>query len=658
MSQPETASDIPVILVIDDEKVIRLLARGALSAAGYDIVEAEDGNAGLELLENCSPDLALLDVVMPNLDGFAVCSAIRRSTRGRHIPVLIMTGLDDVESVDQAYDVGATDFITKPINWAILRYRVRYLLGAAQSIRRVRHSEAKVRGLINAIPDTLLRIQSDGTLFSCTPGKEQAIANISQAASAGTEQPQLTDELVALIGEKFDLTLVDGSVQVFEYSQWRGEEERHWEIRLVRSADSEAVALIRDFTERKRVDRELRQLSRVVEQSPTSILITDTAGNMQYVNPRLCELTGYRRDELIGQNPRIYLAYYDKLTGLPNRTLFREKVEDALAYSRRSGESVVLLDLDDFKRINDTLGHRAGDLLLRYVAEHIQGCVRASDIQARLDPDDNTQIARMGGDEFALCLSRAVNSQDAIMAGRRILTELSRTFSIDGREVFISGSMGVAVYPQDGENVDTGLIETLGEWVLRAACEQGRLWQAAGLPKIRLAVNVSGYQLRRQRLVGVVRKIIEDCAMEAQDLELELTESSIMSDTRAAKSCIYALKNYGIRIAVDDFGTGYSSLGYLRSFPLDVLKMDKSFVDGVAETPDDAALATAIINMSHSLGLEVVAEGVETEDQLEFLRHQRCDTIQGYVIAEPLSPERFAQCAMARFANTGSPSGA
>jgi diguanylate cyclase (GGDEF)-like protein len=577
-----TTSDTPVVLVVDDEKAFRLLAHAALSASGYQIIEAENGECALALLEKgCSPELVLLDLVMSGLDGFTVCSEIRKFPGGQHIPILIMTGLDDKEWRGE--------------------YRTR---------------------------------KKNGDLF--------------------------------------------------------------WERASISAIRDDAGAL-------------------------TNLLAIKE------------NITDYKESENYIQ----YLAYYDGLTGLPNRILFREKMQDALANALRTNEAVVvmLLDLNNFKRINETLGHHSGDLLLQHVAGQLLGSFRQSDILMRLTVNDSHQIARMGGEEFALCLPHVSKPQDAIVAVRRILTDLSNPFTIDGQEVFISGKIGIAVYPQDGEDVDTliknaeaamhhakqsdsedfrfystsmnanaarklslegllrralerkefhllfqpqvdahtlqligveallrwenamlgsispaefiplaeetGLIEALGEWVFESTCEQARIWQRAGFPPIRMAVNVSGLQLRRQRLLGIARSILDASGIDPQYLELELTESSLLQDTKTAKSLLYGFKDLGIRIAVDDFGTGYSSLSYLRKFPLDVLKMDKSFVKGVVRASNDAALAAAIISLGHSLGLEVVAEGVETSAQLEFLQQNRCDLIQGYVVAKPMRPEKF-----------------
>jgi diguanylate cyclase (GGDEF)-like protein/PAS domain S-box-containing protein len=811
--QEESGSERPVILLIDDEKAFRLLAQAALVDSGYDIFVAENGNTALSLLESSRiPDLVLLDLIMPDIDGFTVCSAIRNSPGGQHIPILIMTGLDDYESISRAYDAGATDFITKPINWTLLMYRTRYLLRASQAISQLRESEAKIRGLISAIPDTLVKISNEGHFLVCNPGKSESNDITPLTIVPDKPSPELPEQLLALLRHHFAKGYSNNSVEIFDYSQRLEGLERHWEVRLVRSGESNALALIRDFTKRKTIEQELRQLSRAVEQSPTSILITDNSGNIEYVNPQVCELTGYRLEELIGKSLGIFaaekhsnaeyeairkdvlsgkewrgefrtrkkdgehlwerasisairddrgtpthllvikenitqykesenyihfLAFHDRLTGLPNRILFREKVQMSLTDALRANESVVvmLLDINDFKRINDTLGQHSGDLILQYIADKLQTSFRQSEIMMRFAGHDGNQIARIGGDEFALCLAHVSKPQDAVIAARQILMNFSSPFKIDSQEIFISCNIGIAVYPQDGEDVDTliknaeaamyhtnqspndnfqfystsmnasvarklslesllrraldrdefrlvfqpqvnaatmrvegaetllrwdnpsaspispaefiplaeeyGLIEAIGEWVVRSTCEQANIWRTNGFPPIRLAVNVSGHQLRKQRLFGITRSILDASRIDPQYLEFELTESSILQDTKASLSSIYGFKELGIRIAIDDFGTGYSSLSYLRRFPLDVLKMDKSFVDGVALDPADAALAAGIITMGHSLGLEVVAEGVETADQLEFLRANHCDLIQGYVFSKPLRPEQF-----------------
>ena len=422
------------------------------------------------------------------------------------------------------------------------------------------------------------------------------------------------------------------------------------------------------------------------------------------------------------------LAYYDALTLLPNRTLFQERLQQALQAAARQRHWVVLmfLDLDRFKPINDSLGHAAGDLLLKDVALRLSACVRHDDT-----------VARMGGDEFTLLLSPLDGETEArrraIAVAQRILASLSHPFLIHGREFFISASIGIALSPQDGslssqlmKNADTamyhakdqgkdnyqfyqanmnattlqrlelesdlrhameegqfllyyqpqldarahrltgveallrwqhprrglvspgefipvleelGLVVQVGEWVLAEACRQIRAWQLQGLPVPKVSANLSARQFADGMLGARIADILASSGLAPSSLELELTESILMRDVGAAMQVLTVLKQMGLSIAVDDFGTGYSSLNYLKQFPINVLKIDRSFVDGLPDGEQDAQIARAIIAMAHSLNLSVIAEGVETREQLEFLREHGCDEIQGFLLARPLSAQ-------------------
>jgi diguanylate cyclase (GGDEF)-like protein/PAS domain S-box-containing protein len=433
-----------------------------------------------------------------------------------------------------------------------------------------------------------------------------------------------------------------------------------------------------------------------------------------------------------------YLAYYDSLTGLPNRTFYKELVSRALFMAHRHHWTVAILfiDLDYFKRINDTLGHDVGDQLLRTVGDLIKMCIRKSDYIARSEEDELKNIvSRLGGDEFIVLLNEIAHAQDASMVARRILKELARPFTLAGHEVFVTASIGIALYPLDGTDTDnllknadvamyhaknqgrnnyqfytksmnetalqrldlendlrkaldrgefllyyqptvdiqtrtiygaealirwkhskkgiispgdfiplaeeTGLIVPIGEWVLRTACSQNRAWQNAGNKPFRVAVNLSGRQFDQEGLIEVVTNALHDSGLDPQYLELEITESTIMKNPEKAATTLRKLKDMGICLSIDDFGTGYSSLGNLRKFPLDTLKIDRSFVKNITTDDDDAAITTAIIAMSHSLKLGVIAEGVESEDQQSFLHELRCDVAQGYLFSRPIPAEEF-----------------
>ncbi len=418
------------------------------------------------------------------------------------------------------------------------------------------------------------------------------------------------------------------------------------------------------------------------------------------------------------------LAYYDALTGLPNRTLMQDRLENALAGARRQHEKVALLflDLDRFKVYNDSLGHGFGDLLLKHVAERLKSCVREQDTAARI-----------GGDEFLIVLSRVKDAAAVAFTAKRIMNEMTREFTIQGRSINISCSLGISLFPQDGADGDTliknadaamysakdagrnnfrffaikmqaqalerltlvnnlrlalerkefslvyqpqmaiesgaitgfealirwqhpelglippdkfisiaedsGLILAMGEWVLKTACTQARKWQENGLPAVPLAVNVSAVQFRQEGFLALIRRVLLETGLPPQYLELELTEGLLLSNADVSFSVLQELKDMGLKLAIDDFGTGYSSLSYLKEFPVSKLKIDRSFVRDVAVDPNDAAIAIAIISLAKSMNLKVIAEGVENEAQLSFLRKSQCDEMQGYYFSKPLSAD-------------------
>ena len=421
-------------------------------------------------------------------------------------------------------------------------------------------------------------------------------------------------------------------------------------------------------------------------------------------------------------------AAHDFLTGLPNRLHLKERIGNAIASADRHKHQVALLylDLDGFKHINDSLGHLIGDKVLQSVAKRLVNCIRAPDT-----------VSRQGGDEFLILLSEVDHPDGSTIVANRILHKLRGAHTIEQRELHVTASIGVSVYPDDGldaetliKNADTamfqakedgtqnyrfftsamnvraverqsieedlrhaiernelelhyqpkvnlhsgeitgaeallrwthpirgpvspgqfipvaedcGLIRLLGAWVLRQACAQARAWADEGLPPITMAVNVSAIQFREDNFLEGVFAILRETGLTPELLELEVTEGVLMKQAEFTTAILQALREAGIRISVDDFGTGYSSLGYLHRFPLDALKIDQSFVRQIATTPDETTIVSAIISMGQSLRLRVIAEGVETAEQLEFLRAHRCDEAQGYYFSRPVPPEKFAQ---------------
>jgi diguanylate cyclase (GGDEF)-like protein/PAS domain S-box-containing protein len=423
-----------------------------------------------------------------------------------------------------------------------------------------------------------------------------------------------------------------------------------------------------------------------------------------------------------------HLAYHDALTDLPNQVLFKDRLKQAIALSRRNDQmqAVLLLNLDRFKTINDSLGYTAGDRLLQSVAQRLTSSVRESDT-----------VSRFGGDEFAILLTHIPRVQDAANAARAIKEALDQAFLFDDQEVFVASSIGIAIYPTDGRDTagllknagtaleraknqggnnyqfytaggtmralkqlvlesnlrgglernefvvhyqpqvdtrsfqlvgmealvrwqhpslgllypkdfvslaeDSGLIIQLGDWILREACAQNMRWQNAGLAPMRVSVNFSARQFQQPTFISSVAAILKETNLDPRWLELELTESSVMKDPEQAIEKLHELKIMGIKIAIDDFGTGYSSLNYLKRFPIDTLKIDRSFVSDICKDLHDTAIVRAIITLGHALDLTVVAEGVETQEQLQYVSSLECDVVQGFLFSKSLSARAFEE---------------
>src|SRR5688572_10821380 len=424
----------------------------------------------------------------------------------------------------------------------------------------------------------------------------------------------------------------------------------------------------------------------------------------------------------------VYLAHYDGLTGLPNRVLFLDRLQQMLAQARRRGRqaAVMFLDLDRFKVVNDTLGHAVGDELLRNVAQRLSYCIRVGDT-----------VARFSGDEFVLIVNDLREAEDARHIAQKVLQAFTDPFRLNGHEVFVSTSIGIAMFPADGEDEqtllksadtamyrakesgrdnfqfytremnaramyrlelenslrhalergefrlhyqpkaclvtgrvtgveallrwerpghglvppaefvplleDTGLIVPVGEWVISEACRQVQAWRKAGRDPVSIAINISARQFAARNLGEIIKRVLDKHNADPRYIELELTESLLMVNTEEAVRTLEYLKSLGLRLSIDDFGTGYSSLAYLKRFPIDALKIDRSFIDEITTDPDDATITRAVIGMAHNLGLKVVAEGVETEAQLSFLSAYGCDEAQGYYFARPQHPREISK---------------
>lgn len=692
---------MPLVLVIDDDPMVRLLVSESLTSKGFRLLEAETGEAGLALLESERPDIVLLDVVMPGIGGFTACSRLRVMPNGQHVPVLMMTGLDDVASIQHAYQVGATDFVTKPLNFSLLEFRLRYMLRAKTLGDELRQNEALLASAQRLAHLGHFVFMPDAG-FVAWNAQTQAVLGLDDA-------PWITsiDELLVHV----DPEAHDGVRQSLSLAPEAGQ-PAPVEFHIV-GTDGAARTIVQ-HTVLERVDGRERII-----------------GTFQ-------DITERRRAE-----QKIHrLAYYDRITGLPNRMMIEQVLGKLVHEADQTGDGVAVMciDLDHFQRVNDNFGHDIGNELLAAIGRRLTGCVRGSNERAaaagRRHPHTDL-VARSGGDEYCILLPGIVATADVEHVASRMRESMQQPFMIADQEFFITSSVGMAIYPADGDSpemllrhselalshakrkgrdcaefynpqlnaraqarltmetslrqalgtdqlslhyqpklrVDTGelvgmealvrwqhptlgriapaefipiaeesgLILPLGEWILGEACRQLADWARRGLGHLCCAVNLSAAQFRERNLPTLIGRILRETGIEASQIQLELTESLLMEDVGAAQTMLRNLRDLGLSLAVDDFGTGYSSLNYLKRLPLDVLKIDQSFIRELREDSDDAAIVQAVIAMAHSLHLGVVAEGVELDHQLEFLRAHACDEVQGYLFSKPLPATDFLQ---------------
>jgi predicted signal transduction protein with EAL and GGDEF domain/DNA-binding response OmpR family regulator len=682
-----------VVLVADDDPVMRLLMLEMLEGVNLDAIEAEDGAQAVKFARECAPDLILMDVEMPRMDGFAACRAIRDSENGATVPIVMVTGGDDLEAVTNAYEAGATDFVSKPINWPILGHRVLYVLRASDAIVRLRIADAQNRAVLAAIPDTFFRMNSAGVYLDYEPGHTGSRrAFPADECVAKHVSDVLPRDIAERMLEQVEVALRIQQVRSVEYELVRFGQAQHFEARLVATGPSEVLGLVRDISERKRAEEQIRRL-----------------------------------------------AYCDSLTGIPNRQAFLEMLERELQRSKIGNKkfAVLFMDLDAFKRINDTLGHTVGDQLLQQVSDRLRDTIRPSDLLSRGDAlthesggsRESTNLARLGGDEFTILIPDLDRVEHALNVAHRVKDAMRRPFLIEGNEIFMTASIGISLFPEDGDDCtsllkyadtamyhakncgknnaklysssltmqimshvklevglrkalqndelyllyqpqldvrsseivgvealvrwrhaergvvsptefiplaeETGLIVPIGEWVLRTACRQARAWQKQSGRPVRMAVNLSAKQFKDENLSQIVLSALHDTGLDPRLLELELTEGTLMDDAKATLATLEQLRGIGVYLSIDDFGIGYSSMNYLKRFDVRALKIDRSFISGLPQDSENAAITRAIIAMAHGLKMVVVAEGVETGEQLVLLEEYGCDLVQGFYLGRP-----------------------
>lgn len=802
------------IMIVDDTPSNIQLLREAVRDMG-DVYFATNGPAALALARLRNPDVILLDIEMPGMNGYAVCEAIKADPLICNAAIIFVTSHDKNLHELQALDLGGVDFIQKPLNIPVARARVKTHLALQIRTRELIQARRDLTDVMENLPAFIAHWDAElancfcndieGQWFGLTAEamREQQLATVLGAANFALMQSHI-NIVLGRQNSSFDMTFVRPGLPPI-YGQ----------VSLVYRHSEDAgdgfLMLITDITARKLAEmalfNEMERLRVTLNSIGDAVISTDENGIVDFVNPIAETLTGWYSSEAIGQpienimplregtldyvlqNPirlalkeqrtvgmamncvlrrrdgrdfevedsaapirdqngkitgaiivfhdvsearamavkMTHLANHDALTNLPNRMLLQDRTEQALQKAQRSGERVamLLLDIDHFKLINDSLGHSVGDDFLQQIAQRLKLVLRAGDT-----------VSRQGGDEFIILLSDVENIEHVSLFASRLLKIISAPYENNGNRFDLSASIGISLYPDDSndmeslyrhadaamyaakqegrnryhffakaieENIrarhllerhlrgaveegvfevfyqpkidaralsitgaealvrwrhpdghlippmdfiplaeETGLIIPLGLLVLRKACMDAKIWHDAGFP-IRIAINISPIQFNEATFVEAVQQVLEESNIDCSQVVLEITEGMLAKDSEKSRETMRQLKNLGLSIAIDDFGTGYSSLSYLKRFPIDVLKIDQSFVRDMLTDASDAAIVTAIIHMAKGLNLRLVAEGVETQPQAEALLAQGCHVMQGYLYSKPVPYEQMSE---------------
>ncbi len=682
----------PLILVVDDELIGRLYTKKALQSEGYDVITAENGQKAVTSVAEYSPNMIVMDVIMPVMDGYQASIAIREQEHKFKIPILMLTGLEDTESVEKAFDSGATDFIVKPINLPIFKQRVR---------------------------NGLKTFNTSLELYKNQLRQSQA----HRMARIGYWDWDVEKDYQYWSEEVYELVGVDS---------YKFENNSAAFLEMVHPDDCEKVkqAVLFSlkhnipFDVEHRIDHPDKKLQ-VVHQHAE--LIINAEGKVSHMLGVVQDIT----EQHIAQEKIHHQAYYDNLTNLPNRTLFKDRLAHALAIPGHTQEEIAVLvvNLDRFKNINDSLGLEVGDKFLQSVTESLRNVTQKA----------NT-LARLGGDEFSLILEGVTSKDDVIGIAQELLEILSNPHIVNDHELISTGSIGIAISSMSSEDENekedlikqadlamnraketggnqfcfyneemksealqslvlekdlrgalgnneleiyyqpkvcvetgiikgmealirwnhperglvppfefipiaekTGLIIPIGRWVLEEACKQTMQWHMKGYDNLKISVNVSVKQFNHQIFIDEVCSALEGSGIDSKHVDLEITESCTMNNIDTSIHLLETIKNMGISISMDDFGTGFSSLSYLNQLPLTTLKIDRAFIKDIDANGKNGELAKLIITVAKSLQLNVVAEGVETSDHLNFLRTNGCDEYQGFYLSPPVPAKQFEE---------------
>jgi diguanylate cyclase (GGDEF)-like protein/PAS domain S-box-containing protein len=665
---------IPLILIVDDSSLARSQMKDFIETQGYKCIVASDGYEAIELFRIHKLDIVLLDFVMPTIDGADTCSILRDLPGFDECAVFVMTSLTDEISVNKSYEAGATDYITKPINFAVLKQRIKRTIISQQTERELIHNNAFSHSILNYAVEGILTLDDNLNIKFANPAALK-ILNYNETNIIGKN--------VQLLIPNYEIKKIPAT------GNWL------YELEAIKS---DGMSLPIELT-----------VSRFfVDEYYYTIIFKDITERKQY-------------EEKIKKQ-----AFYDTLTDLPNRILLRERISYEIQRANRSKGKFALmyLDLDRFKLVNDTLGHDMGDKLLVDMAARLKASVREEDF-----------VVRMGGDEFVILLTDLENAEHIGKIANTILDSIKKPLIIDGNSLSLTISIGVTIFPDDGTDYEilltnadiamyrakekgknnfqtftqelnakaierlelenslrraieynefilhyqpkvnthtseiigsealirwqhpkkglllpdtfiplaeeTGLIVQIGEWVLRTACQYNKSLQSIGFPNITVAVNLSLRQFEMQNLLEIIKNILDETGLEPQYLELEITESIAMKNVVHTVEVIKELQMIGVKFSIDDFGTGYSSLSHINDLSVNKLKIDKSFVNKISDIKETSIIASTVLALGKNLKMQVIAEGVETQNQVDFLRENNCDEMQGYFIAKPMGPDDF-----------------
>ncbi len=700
-----SSSDQKILLVDDDPVVLRSL-KDLLATRGYKTDSAIGGQEAICRLDSNEYDLVLLDLHMPYVNGHDVMAHIKDNKLDTS--VIVVSGETSFEAARDACAKGAYDFLRKPYATEELIITIHNALKEKRLEKnnkkmnaQLRESERLHRYLVNTSPDIIYILDKDGHFTFINERIETLL---------GFEKTELIGKHYSILVHHDDL---EAAKYVFNERRIGKRASTNVELRL-KCKDDGAPR----FFETRTVPIEL-----------SSMGIYNTGPDKKKTYLGTYGVARDITDRKIAEDTITFQAYHDLLTKLPNRALLRDRLGLAISQAKREREmlAVMFLDLDRFKNVNDTLGHMIGDELLQQVSNRLRSCVREGDT-----------LARFGGDEFALLLPKINHSrEDVENIAEKIINVLKQPFSVDGHELYVSTSIGISLYPQDGINMDTliknadiamyhvkgqgkngyqfysndmnkpyfknlsmetgihkaleqeqfslvyqpqinlktgdivgveallrwehpehgnispsefipfaeesGLIVKIGEWVLETALNELKGWRDAGLPEIRMSINMSARHIAEKSFVPSIRNILRRLELPGDALEIEITENAIMDDMDDIVRKLKQLADMDVTIAIDDFGTGYSSLSYLHKLPIQTLKIDRTFLKESRYAKDDHTIVNTIVAMAKGLHLNVIAEGVETQSQLDYLREIECHEAQGFLFGKPLTPDIISQ---------------